>query len=426
MDSHLGTKTPFVSYAQNFEDVILWRALRHVSSGCYVDIGAQDPVIDSVSWAFYTQGWRGVHVEPNAGYAQKLRSARRDERVIAAAVGTTAGVITFFEIPDTGLSTGDSAIADAHRAEGFAVNRVDVPCIRLSDIFSSLAMPEIHWLKIDAEGMEREVIASWLPSPVRPWIIVIESTQPNTTISSFSAWEGVVIDLGYEFVYFDGLNRFYVSLQHPELKQSFGPGPNVFDDFTLSGVASAPFCRGLIREGEERLNEYRRRFETADADRRVLESRLQQAELKQRDADQSIQKAVLQWREMEQRALHLVRDVEFWTSKAAQFESELARVYASRSWRITQPLRGGARILRWLRRGGAAWISLAPGSRPMRLARQFFRQPAAAPNHQTCIPVAAEIEIPNAAEAPISSRTRQIHARIHRRSAPSTSGGAAS
>ncbi len=54
----------FISYAQNFEDVMLWRALKHVENGFYVDVGAQDPVVDSVSLAFYEHGWRGVHIEP--------------------------------------------------------------------------------------------------------------------------------------------------------------------------------------------------------------------------------------------------------------------------------------------------------------------------------------------------------------------------
>lgn len=51
----------FISYAQNFEDVMLWRALKHVKNGLYIDIGAHDPVICSVSLAFYERGWRGVH-----------------------------------------------------------------------------------------------------------------------------------------------------------------------------------------------------------------------------------------------------------------------------------------------------------------------------------------------------------------------------
>ena len=52
-----------VSYAQNFEDVLLWRALGDVVGARYLDIGAQNPVVDSVSLAFYQAGWRGVHVE---------------------------------------------------------------------------------------------------------------------------------------------------------------------------------------------------------------------------------------------------------------------------------------------------------------------------------------------------------------------------
>src|SRR3954451_14572299 len=57
------------SYAQNFEDVMLARALAHVRDGFYIDLGAQHPTVDSVSRAFYELGWRGVHVEPNSAYA---------------------------------------------------------------------------------------------------------------------------------------------------------------------------------------------------------------------------------------------------------------------------------------------------------------------------------------------------------------------
>ena len=41
----------FVSYAQNYEDVMLARALRGVEQGFYIDVGAQDPVDDSVTKA---------------------------------------------------------------------------------------------------------------------------------------------------------------------------------------------------------------------------------------------------------------------------------------------------------------------------------------------------------------------------------------
>ena len=44
--------TRFISYAQNFEDVMLARALGDVETGFYIDVGAQDPDEGSVYKAF--------------------------------------------------------------------------------------------------------------------------------------------------------------------------------------------------------------------------------------------------------------------------------------------------------------------------------------------------------------------------------------
>jgi hypothetical protein len=49
-----------VSYAQNFEDVMLWRAFKKVACGFYIDVDACDPTEHSVTKAFYARGWRGI------------------------------------------------------------------------------------------------------------------------------------------------------------------------------------------------------------------------------------------------------------------------------------------------------------------------------------------------------------------------------
>ena len=235
----------FVSHAQNFEDVMLHRALEHVDKGVYIDIGAQDTVVDSVSLAFYNLGWRGLHVEPTSQYAAKLRSARPDEDVVEAAVAAEGGLLEMHEIKDTGLSTGKADIAERHLAAGFAVERRLVPSIRLEQLLNHFEGSEIHWLKIDVEGMEKDVIAGWGESPARPWIVVVESTLPNSPEPSFLDWESDLLALGYRFAYFDGLNRFYVSALHGELMAAFQAPPNFFDDFALSPDSMSSFGRLL-------------------------------------------------------------------------------------------------------------------------------------------------------------------------------------
>ena len=57
---------PTVSFAQQGEDVVLWRALRHRPPGFFIDVGAHHPVGSSVTKIFSNAGWRGVNIEPLA------------------------------------------------------------------------------------------------------------------------------------------------------------------------------------------------------------------------------------------------------------------------------------------------------------------------------------------------------------------------
>ncbi|MET3119256.1 FkbM family methyltransferase [Undibacterium sp. GrIS 1.8] len=246
--------TAITSYAQNFEDVMLWRALGHIQNGRYIDIGAQDPVVDSVSLAFHEHGWKGIHVEPTPRYAEVLRLQRPGDEIIQAAISTEPGVIRFFEILETGISTGDPVIAQQHRERGFDVREISVVSLTLNAIFNFNKEVEFHWLKIDVEGFEEQVLTSWAPSTVRPWVVVVESTLPLTQIDTHEDWERILLGYGYTSVYFDGLNRYYVSEAHPELQDSFLSPPNVFDGFSLNGTASNQFHQRIVSRHNEHIN----------------------------------------------------------------------------------------------------------------------------------------------------------------------------
>lgn len=242
-----------VSYAQNFEDVVLWRVLEDVNNGFYIDIGAQHPVVDSVSKAFYERGWRGIHVEPTTEHVQLLRSDRPDETVIQAVVAESPGVIHFYEIPGGGLSTACREIAEEHRQKlGSPVVENLVTAVTLDDVLELSPSDKIHWLKIDVEGFEREVLAGWNCSSRRPWVVVIEATYPNTPHDTFQNWEDLICAKDYELVYRDGLNRYYLHQSQTERKDRFILPPNVFDGFQLSGKATS-MTADLVRQYEHAL-----------------------------------------------------------------------------------------------------------------------------------------------------------------------------
>ena len=107
----------FVSYAQNYEDVILRRALGDVEKGFYIDVGAYHPFVDSVSKAFYDAGWHGINIEPVSEWYKKLQQDRPNDINLQIAVGARKGNLDFFEVVGTGLSTHDKLIAERHVQE---------------------------------------------------------------------------------------------------------------------------------------------------------------------------------------------------------------------------------------------------------------------------------------------------------------------
>jgi FkbM family methyltransferase len=228
------TGDKFVSYAQNREDVVLWRALGGVANGRYVEIGANDPAHFSVTKAFYDRGWRGLAVEPVPSFASRLRTARPEDVVVEAAVTREDGSITLHVIEGSGLSTVVDDVSSRHQADGQAVVDLEVRSVRLDTLIAEHGFDTgpVHFLLVDVEGAEADVLASVDLRAWRPWVVVVEATAPGSSQRTHQSWESALLGAGYEFTLFDGLSRFYVAQEHVEaLRTSLDHPANVLDDF---------------------------------------------------------------------------------------------------------------------------------------------------------------------------------------------------
>ena len=327
----------FISYAQNLEDVLLRRVLRSVERGFYIDVGASDPVFDSVTKAFYEAGWSGINVEPVVEPFQALETDRPRDINLNIALGSTSGSQELFLIDGgNGLSTSVETYAEKHGSEGHQVTRTVVPRETLVDVCAKHVAGEIHFLKVDVEGQEREVLEGADFSRWRPWIVLVEATEPNSSLPTHEEWEGLLIGARYSFVFFDGLNRFYVANERlDDLAPSFNAPANVLDGYDRY------LQKWHIAETARLQAEASRRDSELDACHQELFEASRWFGVLSRD----VHNARLALEETQAAAKHLER-------RAAKRESELkvlkrrhAQMCASTSWRVTRPLRLFSKVI---------------------------------------------------------------------------------
>ncbi len=218
-----------ISYAQNFEDVMLARALESVERGFYIDIGAWHPDRHSVTRHFYELGWSGINVEPGLTYFSLLKRRRPRDLNLNLAVSSRQGPVRFHEAPHSGLSGCDDTVLIEARRHKIATRTYDIEATTLAALCEQHAADrEIHFMKVDVEGHEAVVLKSGNWDRFRPWIVVAESVT-STREPARKTFEPFLLDCGYLHAWYDGLNRYYVRRESEALLKHFQLPPNVFD-----------------------------------------------------------------------------------------------------------------------------------------------------------------------------------------------------
>ena len=246
---------------------------------------------------------------------------------------------------------------------------MEVEVVTLAAVFAEYARGDVHFLKIDVEGAEREVLLGADLKINRPWVILAETTTPGSPEIRTDTFTDILAAAGYRQCWFDGLNAFFLASEHEtRLARHFQAPPNVFDDFIRVGEAAAmtraDVAERRIREIDKAYNTINAALSEAVAAREVEAPRLKAAERRIAELDQAFREAreaqssaaaardaYVAWHNVsaakeKAHVLALEVEVERLQTKSLRLETELDAIRRSTSWRLTGPARAAVHRLR--------------------------------------------------------------------------------
>ena len=177
----------------------------------YNDVGAYDPIKVSVTKFFYSKGWRGINIEPLPGKIELFQKDRPNDINLPLAVGEKKGNVTFY-------IKGQLSSVDEQYCKNYA-NKTIIEMDTLSNICETYVPKgtQINYCKIDVERSEKSVLLGANFINYRSKVFCIESVIPVELTLNYELWEDILIKNNYSFINSEGVNRFYVDNQIPEL-----------------------------------------------------------------------------------------------------------------------------------------------------------------------------------------------------------------
>lgn len=215
-------KLNIISGSQYGEDKLALRMLSDMGlrQPNYLDIGANDPIVLSNTYALYMMGGWGVCVEPNPVLCNKIAKMRpRDICLNCGVAPYKSEGMEFYELTaDTLSSFSKEAAEQVAVLSGEKIKRTyKVPMMTVPDIMNDYMNNRVDFLSLDIEGDSLEILKSINYEKCRPAIMCLEVAEfgvpmwklRNNGIDEFMINNGYIVfaDTWTNKLFFDK-NRF--------------------------------------------------------------------------------------------------------------------------------------------------------------------------------------------------------------------------
>lgn len=253
-----------VTYSQNREDIILAAFFPDVQEGFYVDVGANHPLYHSVTKKFYDNGWHGINFEPNPKLFEQIAQHRKRDINLMQGIGSKSGklMLRVYHSRDglEGISTLSESMKEGYisyaSADSEKYTDLEIPIVTLKESFDANRVEHIHFMKVDVEGYEYEVLSGNDWTKYRPELLCIEANH------IMKDWRPILRKARYKQVFNDGLNDYYLAEESLSRAKNF----NYAEVFLLGKPVISFEIAEELRVLEQSRREYKKIIKQKDGE----------------------------------------------------------------------------------------------------------------------------------------------------------------
>lgn len=176
-DFHVNCARFFSQYKQ---DIWFYLAIaRHTGRSTYVDVGSNHPIVISNSYFLDAcLGWRGICVEAQEDYYERIRKYR--SCTLAPCVSSKFETVTFVNAHDLGGMERNNKNVNGTaewQQRAHTANRTSVDCVPLSHVLKTAGMRHVTFMSVDVEGAEYDVLRGIDWDATEVWFITLEGNE---------------------------------------------------------------------------------------------------------------------------------------------------------------------------------------------------------------------------------------------------------
>jgi FkbM family methyltransferase len=196
------------TYAQHHEDCEFNKLLDglDLSTGVYIDIGANQPSYISNTYFFYKKGLNGILIEPDESNVLLLKRFRNRDITIKAVVGSTPKLCRF-----------NYAIASVHNSvqplpASSLLKQEYIPQITVDEIVECINPKWIYLLTTDTEGNDLEVLRGSSQALKRTLLVCTEYHGDQERLQL----EKYMQENSFERIFLNSVNLIFRNTEFPK------------------------------------------------------------------------------------------------------------------------------------------------------------------------------------------------------------------